>query len=102
MKLRMPHNPIGLKHNLKPLITFTQFCKNRNIPFNENEERFYLINQQKHQKNNYRQACIQFFQEIQLNKEEELGRLNFKKQLKEQRDIIKELREKNQAATIEA
>lgn len=42
-KLRMPHNPIGLTHNCKPLITFTQFCKNRNIPFNENEERYYLM-----------------------------------------------------------
>ena len=44
----MPHNPIGLKHALKPLSTLTQFCKNRNIPFNENEERYYLVKQQEH------------------------------------------------------
>ena len=52
-KLRMPTNPIDFKHNFKPLTKFTQFCKGRNIPFNENEQRFYTMKQQKYQKSNY-------------------------------------------------
>lgn len=41
-QLRMPPNPLGVQLRHKKLITLTDFCKERNIPFNENEQRFYL------------------------------------------------------------
>ena len=38
--IRMPHNPLGVQLN-KKISTLFEFCRQRNIPFNENEQRYY-------------------------------------------------------------
>lgn len=35
--IRMPHNPLGVTIKHKQMVTLTDFCTQRNIPFNENE-----------------------------------------------------------------
>ena len=40
-KVRMPMNPIGVKPLEKPLPTFVEFCIERNIPINQNEDRYF-------------------------------------------------------------
>lgn len=41
--LRMPPNHVGVRHRTgPPLLSLTEFCKKRNIPFNENEQRYYM------------------------------------------------------------
>ena len=47
-KLRMPTNPLGVTLTNKQVQTLTTFCKRRNIPFNENEQRFYMKAKQDH------------------------------------------------------
>jgi len=46
--LRLPHNPIGIKVDEKKLPSFHHFCRQRNIPFNENEKRYYMMAKQKY------------------------------------------------------
>ena len=43
-QLRMPANPVGNKSLLSgtTLISLPEFCKQRNIPWNQNEQRYYL------------------------------------------------------------
>ena len=89
----MPTNPIDFKHNFKPLIKFTVFCKSRNIPFNENEQRFFVLKQQEHQKISYNQACTYFLHQIALDKESELERLAKIDQLKADYDMIQRAQE---------
>ena len=41
-QLRMPANPLGVQLRNKNLISLYDFCRERKIPFNENEKRYYM------------------------------------------------------------
>ena len=68
-QLRMPKNPSRFSQALqgeKPLQTFTQFCKLKNIPFNMNEKRFYQIAKHEYSKNSWYYALAHFFHQIDI------------------------------------
>ena len=65
-KLRMPTNPIGINPQEKTVPSFVEFCQERNIPFNENELRYFKQNQNNHAKKVFKQTVVEFFNEIQL------------------------------------
>ena len=68
-QLRMPKNPSRFSQALsceKPLQTFTQFCKQKNIPFNMNEKRFYQMAKHEYSKNSWYYALAHFFHNIEM------------------------------------
>ena len=62
----MPPNPLGVKPYHKSLVTLTNFCKQRNIPFNENEQRYYMRARQDISKTTFATVVSNFFNDISL------------------------------------
>ena len=59
--IRYPVNPIICAESSKlpqkkPVLPFHEFCRQRSIPFSENEDRFYKLVKQKYLLNAYKQA----------------------------------------------
>ena len=60
----MPQNPLGVTVRNKSLQTLVDFCKQRNIPFNQNERRYYLKAKQEISKNTFNTVMGGFLNEI--------------------------------------
>ena len=66
-QLKIPPNSLPQTERIvakKELTSLTDFCKKRNIPFNENEKRFYLKEKSKLQYQKYEKAMHEFFNGI--------------------------------------
>lgn len=50
MKMRYPVNPVMASHPpyVKPIPKLHEFCKQRSIPFSDNEDRFYKVVKQRY------------------------------------------------------
>ena len=65
-QLRMPPNPLGVQLRNKSIISLYDFCKERNIPFNENEKRYYLRAKQENSDKKFDKTISAYFKEINM------------------------------------
>lgn len=64
--IRMPPNPLGVQVRNKKIISLYDFCRQRNIPFNENEQRYYRKAKFEQTDKTYKQVITAYLREIKL------------------------------------